>query len=102
MQSQGSWPLPAEVRALATVRGCFRCLGSLGHLSPPRTATGSSHALFCTTSKFTPSAGAVVAEVWCKVRVGITEYLQKTPGNPAAVATIVHIQKDQASICVLW
>lgn len=32
-QTQGSWPLPCEVRALTTYRGCFRCLGSLSHLS---------------------------------------------------------------------
>lgn len=52
-----------------------------------------SHELFCTTSNFIPGTGAADAEVWCKVRVGITEQLQKAPGDPAAVVTIFRTMK---------
>lgn len=45
-QTQGSWPLLCEVRALTTYRGCFRCLGCLSHLSPPNTAAEVLHMTF--------------------------------------------------------
>lgn len=97
-QTQGSWPLPCEVRALTTYRGCFRCLGSLSHLS----STEVLHMSF-----YIPHLGLPLMLGQLTLRCSIRSELVMLSTHKRHHVTLLlwpHAQKDKAPLCAqaLW